>query len=111
LLAAVELLQGVDQPHHTAMDHILEKDMAGQTLVNAACNVTHLRQLFHQQAFALIVVLPWGTSAWVRFGHDFSVPNRVAMSPSIFVSMVEGWSRSRIRRFNAGELRSRLVGD
>jgi hypothetical protein len=32
------------------MDHILERHMARQTVVNATRNEAHLRQLFHQQS-------------------------------------------------------------
>src|ERR1700732_1701899 len=49
MFAAVEFVPGVDQSNYTGMDHIFEQHMARQALVNTACNVTHLRQLLHQQ--------------------------------------------------------------
>jgi hypothetical protein len=45
------------------MDHILEQHMAGQPFVNAASNVTYLRQLLHQQALSFTIILAAGNRA------------------------------------------------
>ena len=76
MLAAVKLLQSVNQPKYTRMHHVFEQDMPRQALVNAARNVTHLRQLFHQHPLALTIVLPAVVRTIARGGHKNSARNR-----------------------------------
>ena len=73
MFAAIELVQRVNQAHYPGVHQVLERDMARQALVNPPRDVAHLRQLFQQQAFTLIIVLPAGIGAMARFGHAVSV--------------------------------------
>ena len=86
MLGPVKLVQGIDQPHHAGVDQIFERHMARQPFVNAARDVTHLRQLLHQYPLALVFVLPTGVGQLARFGHDFSV-----RSSGLPTRWVAGW--------------------
>ena len=76
MLAVIELLQRINQPQHAGMHQVFQGHVAGQAVVNPARDVTHLRQLFHQQTLAFIIVLPAGISPQACFGHGASVLNR-----------------------------------
>src|SRR5580704_3587912 len=56
LLRAIELVERIDQSDHSRMHQILQRHMPGQALVNPARQITHLRQLFEQNAVALVSV-------------------------------------------------------
>ena len=107
MFAAVEFLQGIDQSNHAGMDHIFEQHMTGQPFVNAAGDVTHLRQLLYQQPLAFTVILATGNGSLALFGHGSPSRNRARGC----ASRAGGSRNSDICRLNAGELRRRLVGD
>src|SRR5271165_1199381 len=65
LLGTVKLVERVDQSEHAGMHQVLERHVAGQPFVDAACQVFDLGQLFEQDAvafffFVLILILPGG---------------------------------------------------
>jgi len=65
----VELLQRIHQPYHARVHQIFQLHMPGQALVNAAGNVTYLRQLLDQQPLADFFIRPWSIRARAGFLH------------------------------------------
>ena len=107
MFAAVEFVQSVDQSNHSGMEHIFEQHMTRQPLVNAAGNVTHLRQLLQQQPLALSVILAAGNGS-ISASVIRAPPRNRARGGASRNREAHG---NRIYRFNAGDLRRRLVGD
>src|ERR1700674_1796518 len=61
VLTWIKFFNCVDQPDHPGMDQILERHLRRQAVVYSAGDVTDLRQMFEQQALALLRILhgPW----------------------------------------------------
>jgi hypothetical protein len=53
VLRLVEFAEGIDEADDSGMDQVFQRHVAGQVFVNPACEVAHLRKLFHQDALPL----------------------------------------------------------
>src|SRR5438128_2611741 len=69
MLGAVVLVQGIDQSENASVHQILQRNVAGQAFVDAASDVTHLRELFHKNPFSLLGILPGGITLRSCFRH------------------------------------------
>ena len=69
MLGAVVLVQRINQSENASVHQILQRNVAGQAFVDAARDVTHLRELFHKNPFSLLGILPGGISWRSCFRH------------------------------------------
>ena len=52
VLRGIEFLDGVDQPQHTGVDQIVERNLRRQTVMDSPRDIANLRQMFQEQPFA-----------------------------------------------------------
>ena len=50
----IEVVDGRQQPHHAARDQVVERDMAGQPVVDTVRNHAHLREMPEHERFPLV---------------------------------------------------------
>ena len=69
MFPAVKLVQRINQANYACMHEIFQRDMARQPLMDAARQISNLRQLFQQDAITILAVLPCGVSLRGIFVH------------------------------------------
>src|SRR5207249_11246073 len=69
MLGAVVLVQRINQSENASVHQILQRNVAGEAVGEAARDVTHLRELFHKNPFSLLGILPGGISWRSCFRH------------------------------------------